>query len=299
VKSSYRYRSFIWPAIFILAGVFALLANEGVLSVDSLYQLVDLWPLILIVSGLEIIVHRSLQGRAAELAAPLIVLVAIAGAIAYVAVAPNVQTTRTMDASESVGGLDQVSLEIDAGSASVTINAGGSSDSDLYKAHIQYSGPKPRVSLDRGSGDLRITQSSPNFAFFQNHKFVLNLTLNPDVTWAITDNSGASTDTLNLAGVKVGSIQLNTGASHSDIILGPPSGIVPVTINGGAVTVHVHRPGGTPVSVAVSGGAVSLDADGKQTHSIGDANYQSPGFSGAADAYQIEVNCGACTVTLN
>src|SRR5438309_571558 len=42
VMRTYRYRSFLWPAILILAGVVALLVNTGRIPVDRLYQLVNL-----------------------------------------------------------------------------------------------------------------------------------------------------------------------------------------------------------------------------------------------------------------
>ena len=61
-----RYRSFFWPAILILAGILALLANTGVLSADRLNRLSDLWPLVLIVIGLELIAWRLFQGPAAD-----------------------------------------------------------------------------------------------------------------------------------------------------------------------------------------------------------------------------------------
>ena len=70
-------------------------------------------------------------------------------------------------------------------------------------------------------------------------------------------------------------------------------------IDGGALTVKIHRPQGTEASVDVSGGAVSLDADGRGLHGIGHQSYESPGFSNAANGYRIEINGGACTVTLD
>src|SRR5690349_22374980 len=89
----YRYRSFFWPGVLILAGVIALLVNTGVLPVDRLIELVGLWPLILIVLGLELIVRRTLRGTTGDVAAALIVLIAIAGAAAYVTLAPNPAAT--------------------------------------------------------------------------------------------------------------------------------------------------------------------------------------------------------------
>src|SRR6266581_8120781 len=154
-----RYRSFFWPGMLILVGVFALLVNAGLLPTDRLYRLVDLWPLILVVIGLELIVRRSMQGMAADLAGALIVLVAAAGTVAYVAVGPAIPGgTHTLDAHDRVGSLDHVGLRIDVGGATLKVRSESSLGDDLYQAHIEYSGPKPEVELDRSGADLHISQ---------------------------------------------------------------------------------------------------------------------------------------------
>jgi hypothetical protein len=296
----YRYRTFFWPAVLIVIGIIALLVNAGVISADRLFLLLDLWPLILIVIGLELLARRALQGATADVAAVLIVAVAVAGAVAYVAVAPGIGVgTKTLNTSASTGSLHQASVEVDVGAANLTVAGNSELGGDLYRAHIEYAGPKPDVTFDRSTGTLQISQSNANFRFFGSHNFVLNLQLNPDVTWTITDNTGALTSTYKLANVHLHSMELNTGASRDDITLGTPSGIVPITVNGGALTVNIHRPGGTATSVVVSGGAVNLDADGRQTHGIGNANWETANFSGATDGYRVEINGGACNVTVD
>ncbi|MDQ2943225.1 MAG: hypothetical protein M3R21_06085, partial [Candidatus Dormibacteraeota bacterium] len=90
-----------------------------------------------------------------------------------------------------------------------------------------------------------------------------------------------------------------TGSSREEITLGKPSGVVPISINGGALTVHIHRPAATSAAVRVSGGAVSLDGDGEHHRGIGSLSWQSTEYSGAADAYRVEVNGGACNVTID
>jgi Domain of unknown function (DUF5668) len=292
-----RYRSFFWPAVLILIGVFALLVNSGVISTDRLSLLADLWPVILIVIGLELLSRRALPAQSGDVAAVLIVLLAAGGAIAYVALAPNPGTTHTLDSSAAVGSLDHASVEIDAGSANVTVGGAKAvvNSSDLYQAHITYSGPKPGVSFDSSNGRLQISQSNSGFAF-QSRRFTVDLQVNANVQWKISSKGGASTETFNLGGVRVGSIDINTGASREDITLGTPSGVVPITINGGALTVHIHRPLGTAAAVTVSGGAVSLDFDGRQHHAIG--NVQDSTGSGT-DMYRVDVSGGACTVTMD
>jgi hypothetical protein len=296
---TYRYRSFFWPGILILAGIIALLVNTGRISTDRLAQLFDLWPLILIVIGLELIIRRTAPGRAADGAGAVIALVAIVGAVVYVVASPNPENTSTLDVSQAVGTIDHAALEVDVGAATITMTSSPSSSSDLFHAHVEYSGPKPDVTLDRETGQVRVSQSNSGFNLFRSRRFVMNLELNPSVPWTISVNTGAATETLNLAAVHVSSIDINTGASHEEITVGPPSGIVPITVNGGALTVQVHRSSGTAASVSVSGGAISLNADGRQTRAIGNLSFETAGFGQATDGYRVQVDGGACTVSID
>jgi Domain of unknown function (DUF5668) len=294
-----RNRSFFWPAILIATGVIALVAETGAISSGRLFRLADLWPVILIVIGLELVSRRVLQGLRRDLATALIVLLAVSGAVAYVAVrGPVSDTTQTMDTSDGVGSLNQATVDVDAGVATMTVEGSSALGSDLYRAHIEYAGTKPEVRLDRSTGSLQILQNN-DLGFFASRHFVLDLLINSAVAWNVSADTGSTNDTLNLSAVKVGSIKLNTGASRTDITLGQPAGIVPISVDGGSITLHLHRPSGAEASVHVSGGSVSLDADGRQLRGVGEESWQSSGYVGAADAYQVEINGGQSTVTVD
>ena len=294
-----HYRSFFWPVVLIVIGLFALLVELNVISADRLYRLADLWPLILIVIGLELIARRTLQGSAVDIAAVLILVVAGVGAIAYVAAGPAIPGgTHTLTASDQVGSLTAASLDVEVGAADLTVVGDTSLGPDLYRAVLTYSGPKPDVTLDKSTGELRLSQQG-EFGIFGSRHLTIDLHISPSVTWSVSLNSGATNATFKLADVKVTSIESNTGAVRLDITVGPPKGIVAISANGGALTVRVHRPSGTEVSVQVSGGAVNLTADGHHTGAIGSARWQSDGYANAKDAYSIEVNGGACTVSVD
>ena len=111
-----------------------------------------------------------------------------------------------------------------------------------------------------------------------------------------TVNAGGSSITLNLAHAKVGSIELNTGASSDEITLGQASGSVPVAVNGGALNVHLHRPSGTSALVRVSGGAVNLVFDGKASHGFGSLE---AGSADQTDNYRVDISGGSCNVTMD
>src|SRR5713101_4659800 len=111
MATRYQYRSFFWPGILIVVGVLALLVNSGLVPAERLDRLVDLWPLILIVIGLELVVRRAVKGPTAEIAAALVVLLAIVGAAAYVALGPAIPTgTQTLDTSAKLGTVDHASV---------------------------------------------------------------------------------------------------------------------------------------------------------------------------------------------
>ena len=294
-----HYRSYFWPVVLIVFGIFALLVDLNLISADRIYRLADLWPLILIVIGLELIARRTLHGPAVDVAAVLILLVAGAGAIAYISVGPAIPGgTHTFTASDPIGTLTAAKLDVEVGAADLTVVGDPGLGSDLYRAVITYSGPKPAVTLDMSTHELRIAQPG-EFGIFGSQHLAIELHISPAVPWSVSLNGGATNATLQLTDVNVNSIESNTGAVRLDISVGHPSRIVPINVNGGALTVGVHRPSGTEVSVQVSGGAVSLTADGHHTGAIGNARWQSDGYANAGDAYSIAVSGGACNVTVD
>jgi hypothetical protein len=296
MRSTYHYRSFFWPAILILVGVIALLANTGQIPADRLYNLVALWPLILVVIGLELIVRRSLHGVTGDAVAAVIIVLAIVGATAFVAASPSGTASHSLDSKAELGNITAASLEIDAGAAQITVTGTTDVGSNLYMAHIDYTGAAPEVVLDRETGALRIDQPGGSFFEFGGRRFALDLKLNPSIPWKITQDTGAATDTYNLASAHVSGMQLSTGASRDDITLGSPSGIVTIAIDGGSLTVHIHRPKSVGTLVDISGGAVSLDFDGQSYHAVGHVGV---GTDLGSDGYKINVNGGACNITVD
>ncbi|HET9411179.1 MAG TPA: DUF5668 domain-containing protein [Candidatus Dormibacteraeota bacterium] len=291
----YSYRGLFWPAVLILIGILALLVNTNVIPADRLYRLADLWPVLLVVLGLLILMRRTgMPAPAATIAAALIVLIALAGAAAYVATGPSLGSG-TLDSSQPAGGLAHADLEVDVGGANITVTGDASLGDDLYQAHINYTGRPPTVSLDHSTGQLRISQSNSGF-IFTNQRFTLNLRIGTKIPWAIIVNAGGTNETMALSDVKLTSMSMNTGGSNADISLGEPSGVVPITFNGGGLTVHLHRPSDAAASVKVSGAGVSLSFDGRHHGGIGSVGDSTPT---AADRYDVQISGGGCTVTMD
>src|SRR5439155_655609 len=69
-------------------GVVVLLANTGVLSQQAVGRLGDLWPLLLVILGLQLILNHTLPRRQATLIGLAVMAVIVIAAVAYATLAP-------------------------------------------------------------------------------------------------------------------------------------------------------------------------------------------------------------------
>ena len=63
----YRNRGLLVPLLLIAIGAIVLLANVGVVTSEALLRLGDLWPLLLVILGLQLILNHTLPRQQAAL----------------------------------------------------------------------------------------------------------------------------------------------------------------------------------------------------------------------------------------
>lgn len=294
-----RYRSLWLPALLILVGAVFLAANLGVIQWGSLYRLFDLWPLLLILVGVELVLRSSAEPRLASSLGLALVALAIIGAIVYVAVSPPLPAGGTLDSSRPVGSLSRASLSLGFGGSNVKIHAEDLGDI-LYRAHLVYSGRKPTISLDPATGELRIQQNSSglDFLFSSGGPRSLDLAINSSLPWSLDVSGGAIHATFDLAPAKIKDVSVSGGANNLTLNLGRPAGTVSIDVRGGASSVTVHRPADVPADVTVSGGASSGRLDDQRIGGFGGGEAKSPGYDSATDRYDISVSGGASSATV-
>ena len=294
----YRSRGLVFPLLLIGIGVIILLVNTGVLSQDALARLGDLWPLLLVILGLQLILNHTLprqQAMVVGLGATVIIVVA---AVLYATLAPAASLgTRQADLSERLGGLTAATLDMDYSGATVEVQAGSLGDA-LYSAHIDYPGGEnpPTFSLDHESGTLAIRESSgfPAFHLFGSNRRHVLITLTDQIPWAITIGGGAADLRLDLRRLQLSKVDISGGASRVDAQLPAPKGTVVLAVSGGASDLTLRAPVETQWRVSVSGGASAITIDGSTFGAFGgDFQRQSPGYGSATSRFDIEISGGA------
>jgi DNA-binding MarR family transcriptional regulator len=185
-------------------------------------------------------------------------------------------------------------LEFTRGVSTVTLQADPAL-TELYRG--EFKGGTPDITVDGGTVTIGHKR---RFRPFDWRGAVSDIWITTAVPWEIELKGGMWQLEADLRGIELRSLAVGGGASDAEIWLPAPSGVVPVRLSGGASQVKIHRPAGTALRAALSGGASQLVFDGKALGSAaGRSHVESPGFAQAQDRYEVRFSGGASQLSID
>ena len=124
--------------------------------------------------------------------------------------------------------------------------------------------------------------------------------LNPLRPWEFKIQAPTWNTVLDVAGLDVRQIWIDSGAANVECFLPLPRGVVPIHVSSGVVNVTVHRPRDAAVVAVVHTGAWKLKLDAFSTKvAVFDVHWNSDGALGARDRYELDVSSGAVDFKLD
>jgi TetR/AcrR family transcriptional regulator, tetracycline repressor protein len=125
--------------------------------------------------------------------------------------------------------------------------------------------------------------------------------LNPRHPWRFQIQGATWNTVLEVGGLDVRAIKLDSGAAKVECFLPRPRGVVPIEVSGGVVGLSLHRPRGVAVAADISPGALRVKLDDYAVKAaVSDSQWESEqGASVAADRYHLSIKGGAVQVTLD
>ncbi len=125
--------------------------------------------------------------------------------------------------------------------------------------------------------------------------------LNPRHPWRFQIQGATWNTVLEVGGLDVRAIKLDSGAAKVECFLPRPRGVVPIEVSGGVVGLSLHRPRGAAVVADISPGALRVKLDDYAVKAaVADSSWESEeGASVAPDRYQLRISGGAVQVTLD
>lgn len=158
----------------------------------------------------------------------------------------------------------------------------------------------PMMGVHRGIVTIRYSGAPASDWLDCRSQCAAEVALNTRIPWEIEVHGGASQLVADLRGLRLGSLSLAGGAGRLEVLLPLPSGVVAVTIIGGASNVAIRRPEGVAARLRVGGGATLLNFDDRHIGAAGgELDLQSRGYDGATDRYDVAVTGGANNVTVD
>jgi len=262
-KSGLRYRSLFWPILLIGIGTIWLLASLGVLHDLSWRFLLRLWPLILIVIGLDIIF-----GRRSPLIGALIGLVAVALVVVLVLLAPSLNLEpevelKTLNFSETLDGTTSARIDLDLERYPTTVDALTDSAllidaklETLTNVDFSVSGTnKKSVTLNPRR------DSSTDFSWFdlldQDARWEIGLS--PNVPIDLTINIGSGSAELRLGNLELTSLKIDGGSGSVNGVLPASSSQYDLRIDGGSGSFDIELESGTNAMAFLEIGSGSFE----------------------------------------
>ncbi len=290
-----------WPIILIGVGSILLLTNTGVIKGNPWTIIFQLWPVLLIALGLEILFGGATGGRAVISA---LLGLALVGGILWILIAqppiPGLNfnsNLRTTNISHPLEGVEsaQANLSFGAGTNKIYVLSGSN---NLIEGQLQtYSTPNFSVST---SGDRATIVLGPGPVSIPNmipiSEETWNIGLNSAVTYDLNLSVGVGQSNIDLSKLRLSSGELDGGVGTSELYL-PGKGNYRVRINGGVGTIRIYVPSNLAVRAQVDGGLGSFNRLPKM-EKVSDDVYETPDFSSAENAVTLIINGGVGSISM-
>lgn len=295
-----RRGSIIGPLILITIGVLFLLANFGYLSSSFWLILVQFWPLILILAGLEILLARSRGGQLIVLVVGLLAV----GGIVWLTLNPNVFVFGARAQTETIGktrdGVQSAELQLDTGVGELRIKRLDGDSPNWIEgtiAHPDSMRLEQTEQMTNGTAHLKL-DTKGNVPFVGNAVEQWDLNLSPQIPITLQVNTGVGGSKLDLNALNVTDLNLDTGVGSSEIVLPSHAGTVSAKLNGGVGGLTVLIPQGVPARIRSHAGIGGVTINPARFPHVGEDLYESTDYAGATDRIDLTVDAGVGGITI-
>jgi hypothetical protein len=261
----HRRSSLFWGSILIILAALLLLKQLNVIAGDIFGYF---WPLLIIAFGIWLIAGFFTRRQP------------VAGEQVSIPLEGALSAFIKLD-----HGAGRLTLRSGAGPTEIINGTFGNGLS--YKSHVEG-----------GRLEVKLRTSQQVWAWWPGESLDWDIHLNRDIPLSLKIDSGASASILDLGDLKVTDLDINTGASSTELTLPANAGNTHVDIDTGASSLKVGIPSGVAASIRVKSGIASVNVNPRFPRVDG-GFYQSPDFSMAANRVDMTIDAGVGSIEVN
>lgn len=288
-----------------------LLANTlGYLPWSVWWNVLSLWPLLIVAAGIDIIGRGTDNTWLRVLSSLLVVGGLLYGAFAmapstrwfpFVSFTTSHGSAAFDESYDHDGAVKTGVADISGGVGEFTLGAGA----DLVSAvgETPFDQPEFEVSVEDSTVDVVVSLGKGTQAWPSGTRARLDALLDRSVVWDLTMQAGVATTRADLSDLKLSALTIDAGVSDTAVTLGRISSAVdvtavPVKVDAGVSSIKLRIPKGAQVRVLVKGGLSSINVDKDLKHLAGgdDKRYETDGFDDGDAYYDVVIDAGVGSI---
>ena len=286
-----------------------LLQNTGYLPPNFWLNLWRLWPVILVLVGIELLFANRMPWilLAGVVAAVLVIGVVVTNNNVTTPISP--QSPPPYSASTELGGATQAAVTVRFGAGQLNVSAIDQPIADQL-ATMSYQGPPPlaptpRYTVSGGVGQLDYQSSGhggSNFPWFDGRgdSARCDMALSPSVPiTSFTVQSGAADAHVDMTRLHISNIDLSIGAANAWVRFPEAGGRTTAHIGGGASNISLEIPEGVAAQIQYRGGLSTVSVDQNRFPLISDNVYRSSDWDTAANKLDLSIDTGITSIQVN
>ncbi|HHX43541.1 MAG TPA: hypothetical protein GX714_06075 [Chloroflexi bacterium] len=289
-------RGIVGPLLLILLGVALLLDSLGLWSLNW-GDVWRLWPLLLVLAGLQIIFSRTAWGG--------LISLLVVGAIVAGVVMLSPAATRPHVVEETVAypaqGIATAIVRADLGIGALEVAALEGSD-QVFELAAHYDQSRVRlthdVQVDGDTARVRLGTTSKRSSWSPLGRSIENewrLLLNPEIETQLDVSTGVSSAHLALERLDIRRLTVNAGVGEVRMALPERGGYV-VSVDGGVGALRLDIPAAIEARVRISEGLGAVDVSPRFRRQ--GADYVTPGYASASADVEIDIDGGVGSITI-
>ncbi|KAB3532753.1 hypothetical protein F8154_11435 [Alkaliphilus pronyensis] len=280
--------------MLISIGIMFLLINLGFISWSVFNSLFKLWPLLLVVVGVNTIFKKNTVISATTWI--LFIIAIISYGVYYNSNYPTNSAILDHITIEKHDAVEAAELKLKLGG--LMFNVGGTADNlveasidNRYVSHgIQHKNSHKRAIVEFES-------KSNTVSFFDGETPYYVFKLNNEIPWSIDADVGAVSGEIDLRKLIIRDLHLKVGAGDVELILGDKGQLTDISINGGASNLDIIASKGLGIKARVDGGLNKTNLS-----NLGwiksNGYYISPGYEEASSKAIIDIDAGVANINI-
>ena len=260
------YRSLFWPVVLLGAGVIWLLNNLNIIPTENLWLLLQLWPVLFIIAGLDMLFARRLPLFGAILGlfviAGVVLILLYGGALPF----EDRSTSQTETFILEEGNTTSVVLDLNL-STQKTIVSALTESQNLLEAEIGHFGDIDFSVTGAEEKQVRLEQTGFTHWFnwllpeARDETLVWDIGLSPVIPFDLDVDASTGTSEMDLTGLQLAGLRFNASTGASTIVLPQSSDGYQAQLEASTGSMTVVFPENSNLTVRLDGstGRILLD----------------------------------------